>query len=146
MTERYINPHTDFGFKRLFGSEFNKDLLISFLNALFVGEQTVKEVTFLNSEQLGERRDSRRAIFDVYCQNEQGDRFIVEMQNVLPGVLQRQDRLLLHLSPYENKANGEKNGTIIWTAYTPWGSSTSFSTRTRTTRTAFTTKSNSWMS
>lgn len=50
MTERYINPHTDFGFKRLFGSEFNKDLLISFLNALFVGEQTVKEVTFLNSE------------------------------------------------------------------------------------------------
>lgn len=82
MTERYINPHTDFGFKRLFGSEFNKDLLISFLNALFVGEQTVKEVTFLNSEQLGERRDSRRAIFDVYCQNEQGDRFIVEMQNV----------------------------------------------------------------
>ena len=81
MTERYINPHTDFGFKRLFGSEFNKDLLISFLNALFVGEQTGKEVTFLNSEQLGERRDSRRAIFDVYCQNEQGDRFIVEMQN-----------------------------------------------------------------
>lgn len=82
MTERYINPHTDFGFKRLFGSEFNKDLLISFLNALFAGEQTVTEVTYLNSEQLGERRDSRRAIFDVYCQNEHGDRFIVEMQNV----------------------------------------------------------------
>ena len=50
----------------MFGSEFNKDLLISFLNALFVGEQTVKEVTFLNSEQLGERRDSRRAIFDYH--------------------------------------------------------------------------------
>ena len=82
MEERYINPHTDFGFKRLFGSEFNKDLLMSFLNALFANEQTVTDVTYLNSEQLGERRDSRRAIFDVYCQNERGDRFIVEMQNV----------------------------------------------------------------
>ncbi|MFW5615950.1 MAG: PD-(D/E)XK nuclease family transposase, partial [Prevotella pectinovora] len=50
MVERYINPHTDFGFKRLFGSEFNKELLISFLNALFRGEQNVKDVTYLNSE------------------------------------------------------------------------------------------------
>ena len=32
---RYLNPYTDFGFKKLFGTEFNKDLLISFLNALF---------------------------------------------------------------------------------------------------------------
>ena len=38
MVEKYINPHTDFGFKRLFGSEFNKALLISFLNAMFHGE------------------------------------------------------------------------------------------------------------
>ena len=41
--DRYINPQTDFGFKRLFGSEFNKELLISFLNALFRGEQDVKD-------------------------------------------------------------------------------------------------------
>ncbi len=26
LVEKYINPHTDFGFKRLFGSEFNKEL------------------------------------------------------------------------------------------------------------------------
>ena len=63
MVERYINPHTDFGFKRLFGSEFNKELLISFLNALFRGEQNVKDVTYLNSEQLGDRIDARRAVF-----------------------------------------------------------------------------------
>lgn len=81
MTERYINPHTDFGFKRLFGSEFNKELLISFLNALFRGEQDVKDVTYLNSEQLGDRADARRAIFDVYCENQKGEKFIVEMQN-----------------------------------------------------------------
>ena len=82
MTEKYINPHTDFGFKRLFGSEFNKELLISFLNAMFHGEQNVLDVTYLNSEQLGDRADARRAIFDVYCENDKGEKFIVEMQNV----------------------------------------------------------------
>ncbi len=82
MVDRYINPHTDFGFKRLFGSEFNKELLISFLNALFRGEQNVKDVTYLNSEQLGDRIDARRAVFDVFCENDKGEKFIVEMQNV----------------------------------------------------------------
>ena len=82
MIDKYINPHTDFGFKRLFGSEFNKELLISFLNAMFHGEQNVQNVTYLNSEQLGDRVDARRAIFDVYCENDKGEKFIVEMQNV----------------------------------------------------------------
>lgn len=82
MIDKYINPHTDFGFKRLFGSEFNKELLISFLNAMFHGEQNVQDVTYLNSEQLGDRADARRAIFDVYCENDKGEKFIVEMQNV----------------------------------------------------------------
>ena len=82
MEERYLNPHTDFGFKRLFGSEFNKELLISFLNAMFHGEQNVKDVTYLNSEQLGDRIDERRAVFDVYCENDKGEKFIVEMQNI----------------------------------------------------------------
>ena len=82
MEERYLNPHTDFGFKRLFGSEFNKELLISFLNAMFHGEQNVKDVTYLNSEQLGDRIDERRAVFDGYCENDKGEKFIVEMQNI----------------------------------------------------------------
>ena len=66
-----------FGFKRLFDSEFNKELLISFLNAMFHGEQNVQDVTYLNSEQLGDRVDARRAIFDVYCENDKGEKFIV---------------------------------------------------------------------
>lgn len=82
MEERYINPHTDFGFKRLFGSEFNKELLISFLNALFHGEQVVKDVTYLQGESLGERTLARSAVFDVCCTNEKGEKFLVEMQNV----------------------------------------------------------------
>ena len=78
--ERYISLLTDFGFKRVFGTVPNKDLLIDFLNSLFDGEQVVKDVTFLNSEHVGDVRSERKAIFDVYCENEQGEKFIVEMQ------------------------------------------------------------------
>lgn len=81
LKDRYIDPKTDFGFKYLFGTELNKDLLIGFLNALFHGDHVVKNVTYLNSEQLGITTDARRAIFDVYCEGEGGERFIVEMQN-----------------------------------------------------------------
>ena len=79
--ERYISLLTDFGFKRIFGTDPNKDLLIDFLNSLFDGEQVVKDVTFLNSEHVGDVHSERKAIFDVYCENEKGEKFIVEMQN-----------------------------------------------------------------
>ena len=82
IKEKYINPYTDFGFKKLFGTEMNKDLLISFLNALFMGHQNIKEVKYLPTEHFGVYGDSRRAIFDVYCEDESGGKFIVEMQNV----------------------------------------------------------------
>ncbi|MCR5076788.1 MAG: Rpn family recombination-promoting nuclease/putative transposase [Prevotella sp.] len=78
--ERYLNPYTDFGFKKLFGTPLNKDLLISFLNALLDGKEVVSDLTYLNGEQLGAGIEDRRAIFDVYCENEKGEKFIVEMQ------------------------------------------------------------------
>lgn len=79
---RYINFYTDFAFKKIFGTEENKDLLISFLNALLdlKGDGEIKDLTYLNSENLGEDIRERRAIYDVYCQTKGGDRFIVEMQ------------------------------------------------------------------
>lgn len=80
LQERYVNPYTDFAFKLLFGTELNKELLISFLNALLHGEQTIKEVTYLNSEHLGTQERDRRAVFDIYCENERGEKFLVEMQ------------------------------------------------------------------
>lgn len=80
LLERYINPYTDFGFKKLFGTDMNKDLLISFLNALLHGEQSIKDITYLNTEHLGTQEIDRRAVFDVYCENEQGEKFLVEMQ------------------------------------------------------------------
>lgn len=82
LRELYIDPRTDFGFKYLFGTPMNKDLLISFLNALFHGTHIVTDLTYLNGEQLGIRQEDRRAIFDVYCESDTGEKFIVEMQNV----------------------------------------------------------------
>ena len=72
---------TDFGFKRIFGTDPNKELLINFLNSLFDGEEVIKDVKYLNSENVGDVYAERKAIFDVYCENEKGEKFIVEMQN-----------------------------------------------------------------
>lgn len=81
LYDRYISLLTDFGFKRIFGSKPNKDLLINFLNSLFEGEQVITDVSYLNSEHVGDVLAERKAIFDVYCENEKGEKFIVEMQN-----------------------------------------------------------------
>jgi predicted transposase/invertase (TIGR01784 family) len=80
MKEKYINPFTDFGFKKLFGEEANKDLLIDFLNELLQESGGITDLTFIKSEQLGANEADRRAIFDLYCQNSRGERFIVELQ------------------------------------------------------------------
>lgn len=81
LEERYISLLTDFGFKRIFGTKPNKDLLINFLNSMFDGTQVITDVKFLNSEHVGDVFAERKAIFDVYCENERGEKFIVEMQN-----------------------------------------------------------------
>ena len=78
VEERYISLLTDFGFKRIFGTAMNKDLLICFLNSLFNGRQVVKDVMYLNPEHVGDVYTDRRAIFDVYCEGENGEKFIVE--------------------------------------------------------------------
>jgi predicted transposase/invertase (TIGR01784 family) len=81
FVEKYINPFTDYGFKRIFGEEANKDLLIDFLNELLREEQgEIKSITYLKSEQLGTTELDRKAIFDLYCENEKGEKFIVELQ------------------------------------------------------------------
>ena len=81
IEDKYISLLTDFGFKRIFGTDLNKDLLISFLNALFEGSHVITDVKYLNTEHLGDIHTERKAIFDVYCETENGEKFIVEMQN-----------------------------------------------------------------
>mgnify|MGYP001461110925 CR=1 FL=1 len=79
--EKYINPFTDYGFKRLFGEELNKNLLLDFLNELLKAEQgEITELTYLKNENLGTTELNRKAIFDLYCTNEKGEKFIVELQ------------------------------------------------------------------
>jgi predicted transposase/invertase (TIGR01784 family) len=79
--ERYINPFTDYGFKKLFGEEMNKDLLLDFLNELLKEEQgQIVDLTYLKTEKLGVTDIDRKAIFDLYCENEKGEKFIVELQ------------------------------------------------------------------
>ncbi len=80
FVEKYINPFTDYGFKKLFGEEPNKDLLLDFLNELLKAEQgNIVDLTYLKNERL-DLDDSRRAVFDIYCENEKGEKFIVELQ------------------------------------------------------------------
>lgn len=79
--EKYINPFTDYGFKRLFGEEPNKDLLLDFLNELLKDQEgEITELSYLPNENLPISVGDRRAIFDIYCTNKKGEQFIVEMQ------------------------------------------------------------------
>lgn len=80
LKDKYINPLTDFGFKKLFGTEPNKILLIDFLNQILPKKHRIKELTYARNEQLGLNELDRKAIFDLYCLGESGERFIVELQ------------------------------------------------------------------
>lgn len=80
MRAKYVNPFTDFGFKKIFGEEASKPLLIDFLNALLPEKAQIKDLSFKNTEQLGITEDARKAVFDIYCENELGEKFIVELQ------------------------------------------------------------------
>ena len=78
---RFINPFSDWGFKKIFGQEINKDLLIKFLNDLLEGEHRIEDLTFRDKEQLPELKDMRGIIYDIYCTTDKGEHIIVEMQN-----------------------------------------------------------------
>jgi len=77
---KYINPYTDFGFKKLFGTEANKDLLIDFLNELVDEKHKITDLSFKNNENIGELSEDRKAIFDIYCETVSGEKIIIEMQ------------------------------------------------------------------
>jgi predicted transposase/invertase (TIGR01784 family) len=80
LQEKYLNPFTDFGFKKLFGSEPNKELLIDFLNQLLPPQHQIQDLTYVRGEMLGDTMLDRGAVFDIYCTSPSGEHFIVEMQ------------------------------------------------------------------
>ena len=82
MRAKYVNPFTDFGFKKIFAEEASKPLLIDFLNALLNQVNKIKSISFKSTEQLGFTMADRKAVYDIYCENEIGEKFIVELQKV----------------------------------------------------------------
>jgi predicted transposase/invertase (TIGR01784 family) len=80
LVGKYINPFTDYGFKYLFGTEPNKEFTLAFVNELLHGQEKIKSLTLIPSEQLGDTKEDRRAVFDVYAENERGEKIIIEMQ------------------------------------------------------------------
>ena len=76
---KYINLMVDWSFKRVFGTEVNKDILIEFLKVVFP-QFAITDITYIPTEQLGIMEDDRKAIFDVLCKTEDGKTFLVEMQ------------------------------------------------------------------
>ena len=76
---KYINLMVDWSFKRVFGTEVNKDILIEFLKVIFP-QFAITDITYIPTEQLGIMEDDRKAIFDVLCKTEDGKTFLVEMQ------------------------------------------------------------------
>ncbi len=104
---RYINPYTDFGFKRLFGSEANKFLLIDFLNCLVLPEHRIADLEFRSCEAIPTVSAERRAIFDIRCVSTSGEHFIVEMQKAK--VKDFNDRALFY-STFPIKEQADQGG------------------------------------
>ncbi|MCI5081012.1 MAG: Rpn family recombination-promoting nuclease/putative transposase [Saprospiraceae bacterium] len=80
VNQKFINPLTDFGFKKLFGSEPNKNLLIDFLNEILPSQHIIDDLTYAKNEHVGQQLVDRTAIFDIYCKGKNGESFIVEIQ------------------------------------------------------------------
>lgn len=104
IKEKYINPFTDFGFKKLFGTEINKDLLINFLNEVVLPKHIrISDLKYNNTERVGQTELDRKAIFDLYCISSKGERFIVEMQKAKQNYFK--DRSLFYASfPIQEQA------------------------------------------
>ena len=79
MKAKYVNPFTDFGFKKLFGEEASKPMLMDFLNSL-LPECGIVDLSFKDKENLGRSEDDRRAVYDIFCETKSGERIIVELQ------------------------------------------------------------------
>ena len=77
---KYLNLLTDFGFKKMFGEE-NKKFLIAFLNSILAERVgTIVDLTYLNTEQLGENPKEKKMVYDIYCTTSDNEHIIVELQ------------------------------------------------------------------
>ena len=106
---KYIDPLSDWGFRRLFGSEPDKELLIDFLNSLFEGEKLIVDLVYSPAEHIGESQEMRKVFFDLQCTGINGEQFVIEMQRAVQKYFV--DRSVFYLSRliHEQFKRGETN-------------------------------------
>jgi len=82
MLSKFLDPKNDVAFKKIFGSEKNKDILIHFLNDILglIGSQKIRSVEFLSTIQDPDIAAKKQSIVDVLCQDIEGAKYIIEMQ------------------------------------------------------------------
>lgn len=82
MLSKYLDPKNDVAFRKIFGTEKNKDILMHFLNDIlgFSGSKQITSVTFLSTIQDPDIAAKKQSIVDVLCQDDEGVRYIIEMQ------------------------------------------------------------------
>jgi predicted transposase/invertase (TIGR01784 family) len=96
VTGKYIDLLVDFAFKKIFGSEPNKDLLIAFLNEVFRGRRHIIDLVYNKNEHPGDMKDEGAAIFDLLCTGDKGERFLIEVQRARQGYFK--ERALFYTS------------------------------------------------
>ena len=104
MKTKYIDPLVDVTFKKIFGSEPNKDLLISFLNELFRGHKRITDLVYNKNEHPGDNDEIGGAIFDLLCTGHDGENFLIEVQrssqtNLKQRMLYYASRLISDMAP-----------------------------------------------
>ena len=104
---RYINPLTDYGFKKVFGE---KDIMIAFLTDLLAPKSPIEDIIFIDKDLAADSEETRGVIYDLRCRTANGSEFIVEMQN--KGQLKFSDRILFYLS--RSFSSQERKGNSTW--------------------------------
>ena len=108
MKARYINPFTDFGFKKIFAEEASKILLIDFLNNL-LPESHIVTLSFKDKEQTGHAEEDRKAVYDIYCENDKGEKIIIELQKAKQNYFKDRTIYYSTFPIQEQAAKGEWN-------------------------------------
>lgn len=114
---RFLDPKNDLAFKRIFGTERNQDILIHFLNDIFALHQVpIQKVTFLKTVQIPEIAVQRSSLVDVLCEDQQGNRFIIEMQvDGEPGFEKRAQYYAAKAYVEQRKAQTENSEKVDYT-------------------------------
>jgi predicted transposase/invertase (TIGR01784 family) len=116
---KYIDPLVDFAFKKIFGSEPNKDLLIAFLNEVFRGRKHIADLIYNKNEHPGDIKDEGAAIFDLLCTGDNGEQFIIEVQRGRQGRFKERalfytSRLISDQAPKGKRAEWGYNQTEVY--------------------------------